>query len=360
MKKISTILALCLLSAVVEANRCVWPKLRPIEKGSLVSTYTFHYWDYVKNNQTSLPAELLEKGAVVGDFQFNNINIYYNLQKKAADLAISDLDDAGQGLLIADYIKFIAYLNEKYGEIKDKIVLQHYLNGLKKKNFDVSAVPEKIKAILDERIKYFELTDQLYADRKVTKKANKFEKKQDLSPLDSLVKAHKEAIKQARSLIVSEKYLDGGYKENLSGSSINLIRVLLLTSVNDKYKIHELKETRCSALEAYQPQTSGFNYALEFKSENYWKNSHYITAGDTKYLFRLKRQNHIETLDLQDLKASEIMPYINYFAHYLGSLHSKNVSSKYIDYIENNLEQTAKIIKNSAHVYLVKLTNDVE
>lgn len=343
---------------------CKWPELKVIDKGSLVSTYTFYFWRFAKKINTYLPQDILQEGYVAGDYQFNNINIAYSKNDLAAKFVVSDLDDAGQAVLIGDYVKFVSYLYEQYGNIKDKTMLRYYIKGLKSETMLDEDIPMGIKDLLKEGPKYFQLSDEIYADRKVDKKNNLFEKKQDLIPISNLPKIDQEAVSSALIKLSPVKALDIGFKINSSGSGIGLMRTLFLLKPKEKYQIYELKEERCSAVNEYKKQDSSIsdfsNLAFKLNSEEYWQGSYIVENNLKKYLLRPKKQNQIELLNLNKLSESELEEYENYFSYYLGLLHSKQVPSSYVKYIDSHIPEVSQKIKTMSKDFLNQLKRDLK
>ena len=344
---------------------CSWPEVKPLDQGSAVSTYTFHYWDFVKNNFSLYTSENLQKtGYVVGDFHFNNIAIYYSEQTQSARLAIADLDDSGVAPLLADYAKYVVSLKEKFKKPNFKPILQSYLNGLK--GSANRSIPAEITQLLSQNKNYFSQLNTNYVLKKLNKDEDQFEKKYPLEKIKNLSEPYKTlAATTANNLQKSMTVLDSGFKYNTSGSSLDLLRIQYLVAHSQEQKqILELKQTRCPGTQLFQEQAEiadRYSQVLPlFKSEEYWKTTQLIPFNNDTFIFRIKLANALESLEIDKMSSQQAQVFSEYFAYLLGQYHSSQADNKYIQEIEKNLDFIQLKIDQFAINYLNKLKNDMK
>lgn len=359
-----TVFSCAVFSQKNQAQICTWPAVKTLEQGSAVSTYTFHYWDYVKNHFSKYTAPHLQKiGIVVGDYHFNNVTMYYSNAEKKAQFAVADLDDAGQAPLLADYAKYIISIKEKFKKTNFKSILSSYIDGLK--NQKNNNTPVAIQKIQNQNQAYFQRLNADYVNRKLNKEGHQFEKKYELDKIKHLDANYKPLAEQTeKSLAKTMTVLDSGFKLNASGSSLDLLRIQFLVSYQGSQQILELKQTRCPGTQLYQAQAAAEKRYKEvlpiLNSEEYWKNTRLISYAKDQFIFRTKLASPIENIEIDRLKSSEAQNYAEYFAYLLGTLHSTQVNPQYIEQLETQIDSVNESIDHFANNYLEKLKKDMK
>lgn len=377
MKKQALLLSLILgtstftLTAQATKQVCDWPALKKLSSGNLVSTYTFDYWKFAaKNLKDFKNQDLLEDGAIVGDFHFNNVGIYFDNETKAPELAVIDLDDAGVGSYLADYLKFLTYLKTIDKDIDQKDLLKSYIAGLSSKSYkdnDANA-PGKIADLFKKNKSWFDDKNKQAVLKKLNGKQTHFGKNEDLKPVSSL---SSDIVSMVDKLKPQMDVLDTGFKMNESGSSIGSLRVLALVREGNKdLNIYEFKELRCPGTEKYKEQQDQADRFASVKkaldSEEFWGKSFIATALDQSgkvekyFILRKKQENALQDLEIDHMKKKDLEKYANYYAFVLGNIHGRNASANYKNAIKDDADKVLKKADKYSDDYLAHLKEDTK
>jgi len=369
MKKTSIITAALVLSSSLsgfaKTETCDWPAVKKLKSGNLVSTYTFDFWSFAKNNLPSYfkNTDLLESGPVVGDFHFNNVGIYYNKTAQKVDLAVIDLDDSGQASFLADYLKFISYLKTITDSLDQKELLKNYVDGLSANDITKphDSMPDGIADLFKKKEDWFSDKNDKAAKNKMNSSQTAFSKKEDLKNVSQLNPSLKSLVS---SLSSKMNVLDSGYKINGSGSSMGSLRIEVLGSEQKEIGLYEFKELRCPGTELYQEQKNQSDRFEEMKhalkSEDFWSSSFISSAvveenTEQTFLFRRKQENALQDLDIDHMKKDKLMEYSKYYAFVLGYFHGKVASKEYKNALDKNSDKLIKAIDQFSTDYLKQL-----
>ena len=314
-------------------------------KTKLLKTFTMDYWSIAGKEVLKLPVPLQKKGFVIGDFHFNNVGIYYDYSISRSELIINDLDDAGNNFLVADFFKYLTYVQKVDKTVDQNGLLQNYIRGLKRQK---SKTPAEIENLLSKNQYAFTSAYLKY----IANKRAEFEKfdKNSLSP------AQKNTVQLLQQLKVIKRLSNVDYlvQVNDSGSSANMERYEFIgTDSNGAVGMIEFKSLKCSATgnEKEQDLNAGFTYAKKFFSDNFpsssTANQFVYQMGTQSFLVREKRNNPLKKLDIEKSTPAEFSSYANYFANYLGLIHARSADAAYI---ESAVANSAAIITTAKSI----------
>ncbi len=373
MKAISLIASSALLASILSvssanATKCEWPDMHILDKGSPISTYTFDFWNYGKKHFGDyFPVELAAIGPVTGDFNFNNLGVYYSPKEQTVKMTLIDMDDSGTASLFLDYLKFATYLRSVDKKLDFFKILENYRKGLdiqKISNSDKN-IPKKIAALLTMSADDLLKTQRDYVKRKIRKDSTDLDN--DFAYGAKKLSLDKKPLQKFFENIITQSgqlHLDTGFKYNESGSSINLLRLIALTRKNNEFHIYELKEMRCPGTELFQTQSNlkirMNQVSTAFSSHEFWKvaaDVQYLTFDGVDYLLRSKQVNPIEKLEIAKLSSDDLQEYANFYSYYLGSLHSNSANAKYKSKLDSNRAEIEEASKAFMKKYLKRLLN---
>lgn len=361
--------------AITSMNQCDWPQVKKLNLGSEVKTYTFHFWKYAKEHLNEFSPNLNQLGSVVGDFHFDNVNIYYNHKNTKPQLSVADLDDAGEASLLADFIKYIVFLKTTYEKNIDldfENILNAYINGIKEPNKVYEKnIPNKIEEMLKQDKAYFDRINEDYVLRKILKNQKKFEPQQNLNPISDIQANNKDILSQLKTFFnkLNINILDSGYSINTSGSSKDMLRFAFLAENIQKLNYFELKQTKCPGTELFQTQIKDQAKRYEkvlkdFDSLGYWEGTKFFNDINTQskksrtFILRLKQDNPLAQLEVAKNKNAQKVS--EYFALYLGALHASTAKIDYINALKKSTKSLSKDISNFAENYLKQLSADLK
>lgn len=330
MKTLSVLLILTSsLLAHSDMTKCVFSENDTgiTDKTSLLKTFTADYWKVAKVEISKIPIALQKTGFVVGDFHFNNVGLYYDYQKGKPELVLNDFDDAGNNFLLVDLMKYLTYVQKLDKLIEKNELIHSYRAGL----LDTSEISFPVD--LNESQLKFNKDSQNYLNNH-REEFVKFDK--------SKMNAEQNAKVQelARLKIITQlTQVDYMVKTNDSGSSKGMERFEFIgTARNGAVGLIEFKKLKCSATGAADAQDLSANFA--FVKKSYLDN--HSTAVSNQYVYRLRDEsflvrqkifNPLKKLEIEKQSTQLLQKYSNFFAAYLGSVHSKSADKAYIDAI---------------------------
>lgn len=387
MKKTTSVLLLAsffIHSISMAEEKCMFPVVRKLDRGSEISTFVYDFWDYSKKNFPKdfkkYPFVLQADGPSAGDYHFGNVGIFWNETKTknlvedseteesdaseqdsgATDIAIIDMDDSGFGNQFADLIKMLLFVKsvlKKDG--LEKLALKFYLKGLENK--DGSLMPDfqkgddeddhlkkalgDVKKLLRKPKHKFDESNQDYVTKKMDGK--RFSKDWGLQSMSQLESDRAEDEARGRPAVEElGTILDSGFQINVSGSSIGAYRFVYLVESHDqdgKYMIVELKQNNCAGVVTYDPKQlpPAKRFAsnkVNLQSSEYWKQSKVINMGERTYLLRVKQENLLGKL-VEKINKKDVEAYTAFFAYTLGRIQAPKANQSFVAGLSKNVKE---------------------
>ena len=310
---------------------------------TLLKTFTYEYWQVATSNITLLPADLLKKGLVVGDFHFNNLGVYFNEKKSQPQVVINDFDDAGQNYLIIDLVKYLAFLKTEVKKVDLSGALNAYVKGLSGQS---TKEPKEIKDLLKADVSFYNQQLQKYTGKKL-QEAQEF----DIKSLSSAQLTNVERFTKHES-VSSLRKPELIFRVNDTGSSLGMERYEFVgRDSKNAVKVIEFKQLKCSGSGTPKRQdlNDNFNAVQGFYSQHF--PSDYMSAqkiifhNASFYLIREKVNNPLKKIDIDKMSNSDQQDYANYYANYLGLIHSKSSNAKYSAAVTSNSNEILKFVK---------------
>lgn len=310
---------------------------------TLLKTFTYEYWQVATSNITELPTELRKTGLVVGDFHFNNLGVYFDEKKAQPQVVINDFDDAGQNYLIIDLVKYLAFLKTEVKKVDLTNALNAYVKGL---NGQSVKEPKEIKDLLKADVSFYSQQLQKYTGKKL-QEAEEF----DIKTLTSAQLTNMERFSKHESVATLRKP-ELIFRVNDTGSSLGMERYEFVgRDSRNAVKVIEFKQLKCSGSGAPKRQdlNDSYNAVQSFYRQHF--PSDYMSAqkiifhNSNFYLIREKVNNPLKKIDIDKMSNSDQQDYANYYANYLGLIHSKSSNTKYSTAVSNNANEVLKFVK---------------
>lgn len=356
----------------LKTDTCSWPEVKPLKEGSEISTYTFHYWDFVKKEFKQIfPAELNTEGTVIGDYHFQNVTAFFNTSLNKMDLAVADFDDVGVAPLYADLMKFFSFLKTKEKNIFLDSIIKNYIKGLNEKTHSniYNLAPSELKTLLKQNMSWALKKQKEYVDGKIKNTSSKFQPQEGLQDIKNLPSRYYLLQIDTLSKIEREgEVLDSGFTIHSSGSSVGMLRLQYLTYNSQQFKIYELKQTRCPGTQLYKPQLASLSERILeaskiFDSYFFWKETKVIPYMSDHFILKEKTYNPLKFIDPKKINSVNMQEYANYFSYLLGFYHSKTAKKEYVVFLSSlssqSLSELAQRSELFSKKYLQKLKNDL-
>jgi hypothetical protein len=347
MKRFVLSLALCtsLSTQLMAATIDCQSELDPSASGqkTLLKTFTYEYWQVGTNNINELPTDLRKRGLVVGDFHFNNLGIYFDEKTAKPQLVINDFDDAGQNYLIIDLVKYLAFLKTEVKKVDLTKALEAYTKGL---NGQRNKEPKEIRDLLNSKLSFYNQQLKKYTDKKV-QEAAVF----DIKSLNSAQMTMMEHFVRHES-VSSLRKPELIFRVNDTGSSLGMERYEFVgRDVKNNVRVIEFKQLKCSGSGAPKRQdlNDSYNAVQSFYRQHF--PSDYMSAqkiifhNSNFYLIREKVNNPLKKIDIDKMPPLDQQIYANFFAHYLGLIHSQSSNTKYSSAVTSNANDILKFVK---------------
>lgn len=308
-------------------------------KKQMLKTFTSYFWRTIEKKSSKYPMALQKKGVVVGDFHFANLGLYFDYSTGKAQLSVNDLDDSGANYLIGDLDKYLLYLKKVDKDLDLSEVLDAYHSGLKR---NLKSPPSELQDLLNWKSSQFD------------KKRFKFIKNRrddilefnasDLNKEERETFAALETLPLFQQMTNVQKWL----QTNDTGSSAGMDRYLFLgtyraTGVDG---IVEFKTLKCSATSGakYQDLITNQKMVVTYLSnimgvkgdESLLGRQRVIQIQNQYLLFREKQPNPINDLEIEKMGTKSLQKYAEFYASYLGLIHSGSADSAYIDSVKSN------------------------
>ena len=310
---------------------------------TLLKTFTYEYWQVATSNITELPADLHKTGLVVGDFHFNNLGVYFDEKTSQPQVVINDFDDAGQNFLIIDVVKYLAFLKTEVKKVDLTKALEAYSKGLSGQNIKD---PKEIKDLLKANASYYQDQLQKYTGKKL-QEAEEF----DVKSLTSAQTTLMERFSKHES-VTSLRKPELIFRVNDTGSSLGMERYEFVgRDTKNSVRVIEFKQLKCSGSGTPKRQdlNDSFNAVQSFYSQyfpsNYMSAQKIIFHNSNFYLVREKANNPLKKIDIDKMNNADQQDYANYYANYLGLIHSKSSNAKYSSAVLKNSNEILKFVK---------------
>lgn len=310
---------------------------------TLLKTFTYEYWQVATNNITELPTDLHKKGLVVGDFHFNNLGVYFDEKKAQPQLVINDFDDAGQNYLIIDLVKYLAFLKTEVKKVDLTQALEAYAKGLSGQS---TKEPKEIKDLLKAGVGFYNQQLQKYTGKKL-QEAQEF----DIKSLNSAQMMNMEYFARHES-VASLRKPELIFRVNDTGSSLGMERYEFVgRDSRSNVRVIEFKQLKCSGSGAPKRQdlNDSYNAVQSFYRQHF--TSDYMSAqkiifyNSNFYLVREKVNNPLKKIDIDKMTPSDQQDYANFYANYMGLIHSKSSNSKYSGAVVKSSNEVLKFVK---------------
>lgn len=205
-----------------------------------------HFWHWIHGENFSA---LNVEGIVIGDGHIMNFRDI-PLENGKRQFGLVDIDDAGVGSLLADFMRYHIGNQLSPFKVSNKELWQAYIDGLNNVRYDK---PEVIKKAEN---KVYGLQEHLaFVDKNTSQK--RFNENAELASLADADLSIKELFKHADPIFRNElsgEILDIGYKINDDGGSQGLVRFWYLVKEHKVMHIYEFKQEPAPAPASYGPQ----------------------------------------------------------------------------------------------------------
>ena len=330
--------------------KCENEILGQVGGSSLLKTYTREYWKIARRETKNLPAALLKVGFVVGDFHYNNVGLYFDRDRSQAEILVNDFDDAGSNLLLVDFFKYLNFVQKTDKNVDQDQLLHNYVAGLRRQSLPP---PAELAVLLQRDQKDFRKEHDKYIENR-REEFSLFDK----HSLNSAQLAQVEKLSKLK-LIRELNGLDYMVSVNDSGSSMNAQRIEFMgTDNNGITGVIEFKQLKCAATgnETEQNLTENFNYVKKFFNSNFPSSeviglSVYRLDDTHQFLVREKKKNALKKIGLEKLPTSRIQAVSNYYAAYLGRLHSPSADAAYINAVIANKEMLLEKARSVGKIF---------
>jgi hypothetical protein len=258
-------------------------------------------------------------------------------------VVINDFDDAGQNFLIIDIVKYLAFLKTEVKKVELGKALEAYAKGLAGQSLKE---PKEIKDLLKADASFYTQQLQKYTGKKL-QEAEEF----DIKSLTSAQMTTMEFFTRHESLSSLRKP-ELIFRVNDTGSSLGMERYGFVGRDNkNKVKVIEFKQLKCSGSGAPKRQdlNDSYNAVQSFYRQHF--PSDYMSAqkivfyNSNFYLVREKVNNPLKKVDIDKLPDSDQQDYANFYANYLGLIHSKSSSTKYAGAVVSNANEILRFVK---------------
>jgi hypothetical protein len=310
-------------------------------KKQMLKTFTPYFWRTIEKKASVYPLALQRKGVVVGDFHFANLGIYFDYALGRAELTVNDLDDAGTNYLIGDLDKYLLYLKKLDKDLDLSEVLDAYASGLQK---NLRPAPSELQDLLSWKAAQFE------------KKRYKFIKNRRDDAIEfnasDLNKHQREtfAVLERLQLFQQMTNIQKWIQTNETGSSAGMDRYLFMGTYRESGVdgIVEFKTLKCSATgdpkrqDLITNQKNVVTYLsniMGVKEETSLLGRQRVLQIMDQYLqFREKQPNAINDLEIEKMGTKSLQKYAQFYASYLGWVHSGSADAAYVNAIKSNKE----------------------
>ena len=159
--------------------------------------------------------------------------------------------------------------------------------------------------------------------------------------------------------------LDYMVSTNDSGSSMNAQRIEFIgTDNNGVTGIIEFKQLKCAATgsDRQQDLNANFNYIKEFFSKHFPTNevvgmSIFRLDEKHQFLVREKKKNALKKLGIEKMPTARIQAISDYYANYLGRLHSPSVDTAYNNAVISNKQMLLEKAREIGKLFKDKVKN---
>lgn len=312
-----------------------------------------HFWAWSRNNADKYLKDYLDAGGVIlGDPHTGNV-FDYRPKGKPASLAVSDVDDGGEGPLFLDFARFVVFTESGKPKLKIQDVFDAYVEGLKGKKGE-------IPGLLAEAREY-SAADIEKKHQKYIEKHTQEDGQLDLEDLDlnSRVSAEKkdrmdslaeDALKRAGA----KKIWGEGFREDKGGASAGADRYwVLVGGEKEAARLYEYKEQRRPATSFYQEQKAN-NERIAKVEEIYSEeglDSHLFGVVKAGADFRV-RPRHYQILSPDEEDKSDKEDFTYYVANWIGRAQAKQAGGKKLrKMIEEDPEAAKDALKKFVRAY---------
>lgn len=312
---------------------------KKINKKEKLKTFTTDFWKVVRSRSANYPASLKSQGIIIGDFHFSNLGVYFDPSMDRARLVLNDLDDSGNGYLVGDLLKYLLFLNSLKKKVDWEQVIEAYSMGLQKK---AVPMPFEIKLLLSMKAPDF--------DKEMIKYVQKRKIEAEQFDMDSITDEQRKTLGDIERLPLFKNLssLQKWIQVNTTGSSagMNRFSYVATSKFSGIEGAFEFKELRCSATGALDRQNLQENYDRvagylnklnQVQTKNSFLNRQQIVyVSDKFFLLREKVPNYFKDLEAESLSGKKLQKFSEFFASYLGFVHSGSASQEYSDSIAAN------------------------
>ncbi len=326
-----------------------------------------HYWTWAGQNAAKyLPPEVLaEKGWLVGDPHHENFS--YVFIEGRRDYVPDDLDDAGYGPFILDFLKFLGVsraVSENKNDLSVETAFTFYLAGLKGEKWngtvpallleDFSVTPKELEEAYLKRIK-----------KKV--KGGEFEAHEGMTAWQDMTSAQKDQFNDFEKRYF-KKYIPAKYevkdramftKVGRGGSAGKARFWYYLKASDVDRQFIEFKEMEGSSLANYQAQPGTTLERVHEALKIYWGEKMpelFGVVGDAQHAFwmRPKLPLYIDFNRSFFKKNIKDFTELSYFISYkLGQWHGRQMkSAAYCKNLEANFKKLAASMDQFTSDYL--------
>jgi len=305
-----------------------------------------HYWATLFYFSRSSELSIFKhQGFVIGDLYSGNVG---EIRKAhSAELGVIDVDDAGPGPWIGDFIRLSLQLKDFDFDLS-KEALKFYRQGLMQKSLPTPAFITKDlqKSSKDWEERQVRYLDEMTKDGQFSKEAKLL--RLDVAPVKvqrffSLIE------NDLRALLKEVRILDLGYRSKSSGGSQDEMRFwVLIERKKNQREILEFKSESGSSVDEYNRLNGVASESFEQRMAQALGRVRPSSAvlgvyeserlGGVEFLMRSRLKNFVD-LDPEKIKeklsVQEQTELMLYLFNWLGSVQSQYVSADYIRDVNN-------------------------
>ncbi len=225
------------------------------DSGSLYSAFRSnspHFWNWLKKESST--ALFKPEGIVTGDPHVMNL-ADIRLQNGKLGFGLVDVDDAGNGSLLGDYLRF--YIGNKISpyQVKGKELFAAYVQGMRGQELPKPAYWVRIQNVSQAQ---FEADQLKYIQDMLKKDGVSFKKEAAVKPMQEASIAIQKVFVAAQNDFKNEmqgyNILTMGFKVKEGGGSQDLPRFVYLLEKDKKKYVWEFKLEAAPAVSLYSTQ----------------------------------------------------------------------------------------------------------
>jgi hypothetical protein len=312
-----------------------------------------HFWSWLKQQK----AEILQAtGLVIGDAHILNFRDVI-LENGQRELTATDVDDAGLGSLVGDFLRF--YIGNQISpyQVHGSKLIAAYIDGLNSKKIDK---PSFIKDLEDKNTSKDDI--QKWIKKYIDK--DKFSAKAAVTAINQTTAEVQALYKKWEPTFIeklgSVEILDQGYKAHEDGGSQGLARFWFLVKEKNEFRVIEFKQETLPATSEFGPQPPIRSDMLTDFSAIYRPHKsvmgifEFVSKGQETFLARdrLPAELDFDPTKLDNKKIEQAQEMTYYIANRMGEAHLGQEAGEKLRHILETNPAALQSISDFADVYI--------